>query len=510
MSSRLSFRTVTLSSLAALLTCFAFAQTNQGTFENLTQLQDAQSRRESSAKKDLSKNMDNFPIEAGATLVLGDLEGPGVITHIWTTINAKDPFYERSLVLRVYYDGAEKPSVEAPLGDFFGVGNGIAADFASTPVANSAFGRARSCFWHMPFRQRAKVTLTNESPTYRVDSFYYNLDWQKRPSLPESTAYFHAHYRQEHPAKPGDYIVLDAKGRGHYVGTVYSVLQTQIGWFGEGDDRFYIDGEEYPSLSGTGTEDYFGDAWGFREFAYPNSGVPVFEGYMPGDRVTAYRWHLSDPIYFSKSLRFTMEHYGSLFSNDLKYLGQFYERPDWVSSVAFWYQWPAATFDEPIAPVAERIAPYRVLQPKDLTAKASTPFGLQKSEDAVGLMPLVPDAWLEVTFNIEQAGRYQIDAILMHSFVGGIYQVSLDGKPVGAPIDFFFDGEDSLRHRLDLHDLQPGDHVLKFEGKGSSPSIRTLAPRLCAMGLERLILLRLEDVAGYMEATTKAIEAQGK
>lgn len=477
--------------------------------DSLTRIQHYQARRESSSNQDVTKNSDSRPIEPGATLVLADVDGPGVITHVWTTINTKDPFYPRSLIVRIYWDGSDKPSVEAPLGDFFGVGNAARASFTSAPVVNSAYGRARSCFWEMPFRKHAKVTVTNDSNAYRTDSFYYYLDWRKYDALPDDIAYFHAQYRQQAPAEPGNYTILDTKGRGHYVGTVYSVLQTEIGWFGEGDDFFFVDGEEVPSLRGTGTEDYFGDAWGFRTFETPYFGVPVWEGYYAGDRVSAYRWHIKDPIPFTKSLKVTIEHKGSIYGEGApipEFLGQYHERPDWVSSVAFWYQTPAAGPATPLPPLENRVAPYRVIGAKSLEVKAAPEQLLVKSDDDILYLPSKPDARLEVTFDAAEPGRYQVNAILTYSFLGGVYQPFLDDRPIGGPLDLCIAGEDEKWVCLDLHDLVAGKHTLRFEGRGASPNTRTLVGKPNGFGMTKLVLLRLEDVPGY-QRTLKSLEA---
>ncbi|UCH35901.1 MAG: DUF2961 domain-containing protein [Armatimonadota bacterium] len=473
------------------------ARPNDSVLEGLTRLQAFETRRESSAHEDLQKNGDARSIEIGETLVLGELEGPGVITHIWCTVASEDPFYARSLVLRIYWDGMERPSVEAPLGDFFGVGHSAHSSFTSLPVAVSSEGRARNCFWRMPFRESARVTVTNESDTYRTGSFYYYLDWQKHDSMPDDIAYFHARYRQEHPARPGDYTILETRGRGHYVGTVHSAQQVEIGWFGEGDDRFYVDGEDYPSLSGTGTEDYFCDAWGFRQFSTPFYGVSLWEGYFPGDRVTAYRWHLSDPVTFKKLLKVQIEHRGSIFTETVEHLGQFIERPDWISSVAFWYQSPAVGADEPIAPVAERVAPYRVLRAADLEVRAEPDMMLQKDGGAVNYMPATGDAKLEFDFDATDAGMYQLNAVLYHSVVGGKYQPFLDGKPLGQTLDLCIQGADWLWVRFDLARLESGKHTLRFEGRGVSPNKRSLIPTVNQVGMYYLVLLRLEDMEGY-------------
>ncbi len=468
-----------------------------GLLDGLITPQRYQARRESSSDDDLYKNADARSIRKGETLVLGELEGPGIITHIWTTVGSQDPFHGRSLVLRAYWDGATRPSVEVPLGDFFGVGHGALADFTSLPVAVSSHGRARNCYWRMPFRKSAKVTVTNESETYNTDAFYYYLDWQKHPSLPEDTPYFHAQYRQAMPATAGDYVILETKGRGHYVGTVQSAHQVEMGWFGEGDDRFYIDGETFPSLRGTGTEDYYGHAWGFRPFSTPYLGVSLWEGYFPGDRVTAYRWHVRDPIPFTKSLKVTIEHRGSVYTDTGKFIGPFFERPDHVSSVAFWYQSPAATFSEPLPQVSERIAPYRVLRAASLEVRATPETGLSKTGPAVSYTPGRGDAKIEFDFRISDAGRYQINAFIYHSVFGSVYEAFLDDQSLGTPLDLCLSGQDPLWVGFDLHDLKPGTHTLRFEGRGESPKKRSKARAAHAFGMTHLVLLRLEDLEGY-------------
>ena len=170
------------------------------------------------------------------------------------------PFYSRLLTLRIYWDGETQPSVECPVGDFFGIGHGVDQPFMSIPIRVTSEGRARNCYWPMPFRKSARITVTNESDT-ACRSFYYYVDWQKHKSLRRNTAYFHAMYRQEFPCAMGrNYLIADLEGRGHYVGSIQSVCLMSDGWYGEGDDFFFVDGEAEPRLRGTGTEDYFCDA----------------------------------------------------------------------------------------------------------------------------------------------------------------------------------------------------------------------------------------------------------
>lgn len=463
----------------------------------LTRLSDAQTRRASSTNPDINSNGDSRVIKEGETLVLAELTGPGAITHFWNTIATQDPFAGRSLVLRIYWDGMDRPSVESPLGDVFGVGHGAIANFHSLPVSVSSYGRSRTCFWRMPFRKSAKVTLTNEARGYGDVEVYYYVDWEKLPSLPDDSLYFHARYNQAFPATPGDYPILETKGRGNYVGTVYSVHQVKTGWFGEGDDHFYIDGEMKPSLCGTGTEDYFNDSWGFRPFVAPAHGVTLYEGVFAGDRLSAYRWHLADPVHFTNSLKFTIEHRGSVVTDEGKKLSSSGVRPDWVSSVAFWYQTPAVANEMPLPPATNRVAPYRVLPAKNLTFRADPPTTVKQEEEGLIYAPGKPEAQIEFDFEVTEPGRYHVAAVLILSLSSARYQPVLDGQPVGPELDLCVQEEDWTWFSFDLHDLKPGKHTLKFVGRGASPHQRTKAPPRFGFGLNSLILLRLEDMAGY-------------
>ncbi len=487
-----------------LLTSIALipAAIAQTPLDQLIHTQNYEARRCSSSNADLNKNGDGAGIKPGATRVLMDEDGPGIVTHFWNTVAAYDPFSGRSLVLRVFYDHLEKPSVEAPLGDFFGVGHGAQKNFTSLPVTASSHGRSRTCYWRMPFQKHIKITVTNESPTYDVDSFYYYIDWQKHVQLPQDTTYFHAHYRQQHPAQPGNYTILETQGKGHYVGTVYSVHQMETGWFGEGDDFFYIDGAKTPQLRGTGTEDYFNDAWGFREFYTPYHGVTLYEGVLTGDRVSAYRWHIQDPIPFNQSLRLDIEHKGSVFNDRANLLtselGSFLERPDWVSSVAFWYQTPVHTFDTPLPPVETRIPPYTVLLPSNLTYRADPPFLVIPQNPFLIYAPNQPNATIEFDFEVQKDGRYRIDAVFLYSVLAGVYQPYLDNVPLGKAIDFVLVNHDPVWDSLDTHDLKAGKHTLKFVGQPQIPAQqRALMPKLNGFGLAALTLLRLDDMEGY-------------
>lgn len=309
---------------------------------DLAEKQDFRSRRISSYDR-TGGNADALRIEPGKTVVIAEIKGPAAIHHIWMTV-AAEAFYGRKIVLRAFWDGEEAPSVEAPLGDFFGVGHGLDRDLSSLPVACSSGGRARNAYWNMPFRWSCRMTVTNEGAR-PVDALYFAIDYRELKNLDPAAPYFHAQYRQETPCAPGrDYVLLDAVGRGHYVGCILSVLQRSPGWWGEGDDRITVDGEEEPSLHGTGTEDYFSDAWGLRQGGNLFYGCPIQEeDFQAGSKATAYRFHVPDPIPFSKSLRVAFEH------------GHANDRSDYYSSVAYWYQAePHDPFPE-LAPAGKRL-----------------------------------------------------------------------------------------------------------------------------------------------------------
>jgi Protein of unknown function (DUF2961) len=376
--------------------------------------------------------------------------------------------------LRMYWDGEKDPSVEAPIGDFFGMGHGVDKPFISLPVRVTSDGRGRNCYWPMPFRKSARITVSNDS-SERCNAFYYYIDWQKRDSLPKDTAYFHAMYRQEFPCVMGrNYLIADIVGRGHYVGTVQSVYLVSPGWYGEGDDFFFIDGEAEPSLRGTGTEDYFCDGWGFREQSGPFYGAPLWEGFNTGDRGSAYRWHIPDPVAFTKSLRVEIEHKGSQSFPDGTGSG-FIERDDLMSSVAFWYQlephkpWPA------MPPVSQRL-PFQdltLLKGHAAVPKAKHSDGAVEAQGVGGttdgrqlwFRPHEDHAWIEVSFTLEKDQTVNLFDKMVHSWDYGIYNVILDDEQV-ARLDLYSPEVTPVTHSLGTRHLAAGTHTLRFEGEG--------------------------------------------
>ncbi len=470
-----------LLSLALAIGCCgsALAQVSLGNpLDGLEQLKDFEAMRASSSDPNWRNgNADSRPIEPGGTLVLADLKGPGVITHFWNTIAHRAPFYSRLLTLRIYWDGETNPSVECPIGDFFGVGHGIDKPFVSLPIKVSSDGRGRNCYWPMPFRKSAKITVTNESDQ-RCDAFYYYIDWQKHKSLPKDTAYFHAMYRQEYPCVMGrNYLIADLEGRGHYVGTVQSVQNMSPGWYGEGDDFFFIDGEKEPRLRGTGTEDYFCDGWGFRLHDGPFYGVPLWEGFAAGNRGSVYRFHIPDPIPFKKSLRVEIEHKGSQVFPDKTFSG-FIERDDLMSSVAFWYQiephkpWPALPVGQDR--LSERtwqlITGWKAVptvKHSDHPLDVQPLPGISKEGKQLFFRPNDDKGWLEFTFNVDKDLAAHLWGKFVHAPDYGKYRVLLDGQEL-AQVDLYAEKVKRVSDHWGVHTLAAGPHVLRLECIGKS------------------------------------------
>ncbi|MGA2671768.1 MAG: glycoside hydrolase family 172 protein [Terracidiphilus sp.] len=331
----------------------------------LSRLRNYKTRRSSSWDR-TGGNGDAVAVEAGQTATLLEATGAGVVTHLWFTINSRDPMHLKNLVLRAWWDGESTPSVEVPIGDFFGLGLGEYYTYQSALLAVAPM-KALNAYFEMPFSTSARLTLTNEGKV-RTDNLYFAVDYVTLPSLPADVARFHAQYRQAAPCKGwtdnwmnnwdnpvGDrknlsgadnYVFLEAEGRGHFVGVTHAVEQNQDEWFGEGDDMIFIDGDPMPTINGTGTEDYYNGAWDFggQPFGYQHNGAPyIVDPERIGGRYCLYRWHLESPITFEKSIRVTMEH------------GHANHRSDDFYTTAFWYQTePHAAFPALPAP-AERV-----------------------------------------------------------------------------------------------------------------------------------------------------------
>jgi len=314
-------------------------------------------------------------IKPGETRTIGEVAGPGIIKHIWMTIASNEHWHLKKIVLRIYWDGEAHPSVETPIGDFFGLGLGkyFLYESAYTSVGSQ---RALNAFFPMPFKKSAKITITNEG-LEAIGAFYYNIDWEKHQSLPSDMLYFHAQYRQAVPTDgwtndwklngdsitntkvnktgEGNYVIMEATGKGHFLGVTHSIIQNQGDWWGEGDEMIFIDGSKMPTINGTGAEDYYLGAWCYGgcgidpfgnskpEFDHSQYGNPRNGGDNRGAEWTVYRFHKESPIAFEKSIKMTIEH------------GHANHRSDNYYTVGYWYQTePHAAFP-PLPKMEDRL-----------------------------------------------------------------------------------------------------------------------------------------------------------
>ena len=287
-------------------------------------------------------------LDPGTTTTLANIDGPGIIQHIWITVNPKA---YRDTIIRFYWDDEDTPSIEVPLGDFFCNGHALRYNVNSLPVAVNPVGGFNS-YWPMPFRTHARITIESQHGE-PITGFFYQITYTLT-DVPDNAAYFHAQWRRslttrEYP----EHVILDgAKGHGHYVGTFLAWTQLSNGWWGEGEIKFFMDGDTtYPTICGTGTEDYFCGAWGFggETYSTPFLGYPLYRK-EPGEvpRHGLYRWHVLDPIRFKRDLKVTIQALGWWPNRKYEPL------TDDIASVAYWYQAePHASYPE-FPPVHER------------------------------------------------------------------------------------------------------------------------------------------------------------
>jgi hypothetical protein len=362
-----NIRHCTLVALLTVTSCFVFAQSTpydglNNNLANLYRLSNAQSRSISPenptgekgnggtakqgtgahASRELGQGWKVSPsieVKAGQTISLADIDGSGEIQHIWMTPTGN----WRLSILRMYWDGETDPSVEVPVGDFFAMGWGKYAPISSLAICVNP-GSAFNSYWPMPFRKKARITLENLDEKPMV--VYYQIDYTKAP-VPADAAYFHAQFRRVNPVPYKQvYAILDGvEGKGQYVGTYLAWGVHNAGWWGEGEIKFYLDGDtEFPTINGTGTEDYFNGSYDFENqlthqyepFTSPYSGLAQVikpDGlYESQERFGLYRWHIPDPIRFDRDLRVTIQDLGWQSS------GRYLPLMDDISSVAYWYQ----------------------------------------------------------------------------------------------------------------------------------------------------------------------------
>lgn len=438
---------------------------------------------------DPNSNADNRTVKPGETRVLMNEKGPGAITHIWVTFLGPEPHTwakngsanHQEMLLRIYYDGDERPGVEAPVGDFFANCFGKRSEVISLPVIVED-ADSYNCFWRMPFRKSVRVEIVNESEK-NISLLYHNIDWVKLDALPEDAPYFYAQYRQEYPVEKGkDYVVLEAEGKGHYVGTVLGVRTRSPSWFGEGDEKVYIDGEEKPSIWGTGTEDYFLSAWGLKTTSTPYFGTVYFDQWgIVGGHTSAYRWHINDPFVFNKSIKVTLEHFGwiSTDENPDQKSHSWNEREDDFASVAFWYQTGRPTFTARAPHARERTLPSLE---RAIVYAADADWEKRHGEGEARVQKLLdypkgqvlyrPEkaegAWIEVRFEVKEKLPTRLLLNMTRSYDFGRYQASLNGVKLGGLLDFYRSETDSWEHHLLDFWPEPGDYVLRLDCVGKS------------------------------------------
>ncbi len=468
---------------------------------------------------DEQSNYDNFTVPPGETHVLMDEKGPGVITHMWITFLGPEPqgwakkgaANHQEMLLRIYWDGDERPAVEAPVGDFFANCFGKRSSVTSLPVIVED-ADSYNCYWHMPFRKSARVEIVNQSEK-QISLLYYNIDWIKKDKLPKDTPYFYAQYRQEYPAQHGkDYVVLETTGKGHFVGTVMSVRTRSPSWFGEGDEKIYIDGEAKASIWGTGTEDYFLSAWGLQTTSTPYFGVPYFDQWgIVGGHTSAYRWHVTDPIVFNKGIKVTFEHFGWIApdENPNYKATSWNEREDDYASVAFWYQTGKPTFTARAPHARERTLPNierTVVYARDFKdakyhgeGEVSTqPLDIYMGGEQVFYKPAKPEGgWLEIPFEVKKKEPLRLLLNMTKAEDYGRYQAYLDGAKLGGVMDFF--SAKVANEEFHLLDFWPevGAHTLRLECVGKnvqsegcycgieSVRLRERRPRVTEMGHDK-------------------------
>lgn len=332
-----------------------------------------------------------WDFKPGMSYTFAEIDGPGIIRHIWITLACdRDPAFCRNIILRVYWDGQEIPSIEAPITDFFGISHGLRVAYESAYLSMPE-GRSFDCYFPMPFKKKAKFVLHNENNAddynkYKdspfPNAFFYQVDYTTGDNVTEQTPYFHAQFRRVEKTKLSeDYVILDGvKGNGRFIGVNFGLVDryTKTGsWWGEGEVKMYIDGDsDYPSICGTGAEDYFCSAWGMGTYCHRYFGAP----YVKGKYVSCYRFHILDPVYFNQDIKVTIQQMGNDGSPDLpdsngvfkEFIkdGEYkkislgdgcYDRVDNVCSTAYWYQTlPTMKFPE---------FPDKELRSKDLLTK---------------------------------------------------------------------------------------------------------------------------------------------
>ncbi len=415
-------------------------------------------------------NNDRITIKDGKTATIADIKGPGVITRIWVTIDSRDPYFLRRILVKMYWDGEKNPSVEAPIGDFFGTG------FKYQQYISKFTGMTSGgyyCYFPMPFQKSAKIEIVNQTGQ-EVYAFYYQIEYQKlEDPLPDDVAYFHAWWHRDLRTKSKDnYVILDAKGEGQFVGVNMS-MQSYNGqlWYLEGDEMVYVDGEKKPSMNGTGTEDFFTSGWYFShgEFSAPYHGLIIKND--SAARIAAYRFMVGDQVPFKKSIKFTIEH-GAENSEIADY-----------SSTAFWYQKEPHEKFPPMLKASLRI-PLRVAVPEGVTeAESLTVQGEGVNSRVQDMSDYGPD-WSnmkQMEINLEKKSnscsitipaaiedRYNVDIYYTKGPDYGDVNIMYNGNKVGEIHGY--DSEIYPGGKITVKDLKSAsDHIkLEFVASGKN------------------------------------------
>jgi D-arabinan exo alpha-(1,3)/(1,5)-arabinofuranosidase (non-reducing end) len=436
-------------------------------------------------------------VNAGQTVQLMDVAGPGVIQHIWMVEGLS-----RSHVLRFFWDDEKTPSIEVPVPDFFAVGHERFAPVNSLAVIVNP-QNALNCYWPMPFRKHARVEFENQSDR-DLELLAFQITYLET-EIPPEAGYFHAQWRRAGTGTVNPYVIVDGiEGRGAYAGTFLAWTQLSKGWFGEGEIKFFMDGDrQFPTICGTGTEDYFCGSYGFPASyttAYAGTTLPSGDYDDLPNSWSLYRWHIRDPIHFQKELRVTIQALG--WGPDGKYL----KLADDIASVAYWYQTePHAPFPPLPGPVersARRVnspSPHveGALEGEDLRVigrsggkterqdLASYGHDVWNGDAHLWWTGAKPGDTLDLAVPVKEAGSYRLTAQLTRAVDYGIVQLSLDGKALGGPIDLYRK-EPGPSGPLDLgvHQLGAGDHTLRVTITGAGER----AKKAYMFGLDYLLL----------------------
>jgi hypothetical protein len=439
----------------------------------------------------LNQNNDAFHLKAGDEVTLFAHDGAGCVHRFWVTIAPRtDVSILSEAIIRMYWDGDKYPSVECPIGAFFGVGFGEQKDYISMPLSETSGGY--NCYWPMPFHKSARWTLTNGSGK-ALESFYYNIDYTALDSLPADTRHFHAQFRRENPTTPGrNYTILETNGEGHYVGTALFMKGKTLSFL-EGNEMIYIDGDVKPTIEGTGTEDYFCSGWYFDRGLYSAQYHGVIIKDEKPARVSAYRWHIEDAIPFSKSIRFTIEHGAEdIISAD-------------YSSVAYYYLAGSSPMPQPLPSdlLPSHIEPETTfaivggIEAESLqgTAKATGGgFWVQDTADwedhhvwsnGQTFIWYPDEKGAEWTLQIPctAGGQFEVVARMVCGPTLGTAQFIFDGNPVGDPMDLFAPEMTPKEVSLGTIALKPGANPLVVRATGKNPISRGLA-----VGIDAFIL----------------------